>query len=174
MISDVWKSNATRSKVSFQSAPIPILLGIGVLSLCTLSSAGFAALGVRDLLTARESEGWPATRGIVVASGLRETSVPFSAGSPSIRYRYQVGPKTYEAVRIAFGRASAPSLELVNKYRTGSEVGVHYHKQHPGRAVLEPGGSILGMGAAFYVSIVSLLATAAGVIWIIPRISWRE
>ena len=30
------------------------------------------------------------------------------------------------------------------------------------------------MGAAFYVSIVSLLATAAGVIWIIPRISWRE
>ena len=174
MISDVWKSNATRSKVSFQSAPIPILLGIGVLSLCTLSSAGFAALGVRDLLTARESEGWPATRGIVVSSRLRETSVPFSDGSPNIRYRYQVGSKTYEAVRVAIGRASASSLELVNKYRTGSEVGVHYRAQHPGQAVLEPGGSMLGMRAAFYVSIVSLLATAAGVIWIIPRISWKE
>lgn len=162
------------AKVSFRSAPIPILLGVGALVLCALTSLGFAALGAADLRVARKSEGWSETRGTVIAATVHETRVPFSEGSMSVVYRYSVGPKTYDSSRVAFGRGSRVSLELVSTYRIGSEVAVHYDSARPGVAVLEPGGSLLHMGAAFYVSIVSLLATVGGLCWIIPRISWTE
>ncbi len=162
------------AKVSFQSAPIPILLGVGALALCALTSLGFAALDAADLRVARKSEGWPQTRGTVIAATVHETRVPFNEGSISVVYRYSVGPKTYDSSRVAFGRGSRASLELVSTYRIGSEVAVHYDSARPSVAVLEPGGSLLRMGAAFYVSIVSLLATVGGLCWIIPRISWTE
>jgi hypothetical protein len=162
------------AKVSFQSAPIPILLGVGVLALFAFTSLGFAAFGVADLRVARKSEGWSEARGTVIAATVHETRVPFSEGSVSVVYRYSVGPKTYDSSRVAFGRGSRASLELVSKYRIGSEVAVHYDSSRPEVAVLEPGGSLLRMGAAFYVSIVSLLVTVGGLCWIIPRISWTE
>ena len=160
-----------REKVSFQSAPIPIVLGVGALVCCLLTSTVVAWLGVQDLLASRSTSSWPSTRGVVISATVHSTGFSNAA---SLRYRYSVGPTTYESSRVAFAPRSGSAVELVRKYSTGTEVSVHYDSEWPGRAVLEPGGSVLQMGAAFYVSIVSLLATLGGLGWIIPRVSWRE
>ena len=158
--------------MSFQSAPIPILLGVGALICCVFTSSVVAWLGVQDLLISRSTSAWPATRGVVTSATVHSTG-SFSSQA-SVRYRYSVGPRSYEASRVAFGPGSGSAVELMRKYSTGTEVSVHYDSDQPGRAVLEPGGSVLRMGVAFYVSIVSILATLGGLGWIIPRVSWRE
>ncbi len=172
MISCVGDSARTRDKVSFQSAPIPIVLGIGVLVCCVLTSSVVAWLGVQDLLVSRSTSTWPSTRGVVISATVHSTG-PFSSAA-RVRYRYSVGPTTYESSRLAFAPQSGSAVELVRKYSTGTEVSVYYDSERPGRAVIEPGGSVLRMGAAFYISILSLLAMLGGLGWIIPRVSWRE
>ena len=172
MISCVGDSARTRDKVSFQSAPIPIVLGIGVLVCCVLTSSVVAWLGVQDLLVSRSTSTWPSTRGVVISATVHSTG-PFSSVA-SVRYRYSVGPTTHESSRLAFAPQSGSAVELVRKYSTGTEVSVYYDSERPGRAVIEPGGSVLRMGAAFYISILSLLAMLGGLGWIIPRVSWRE
>ncbi len=172
MTTCVGDSARSREKVSFQSAPVPILLGVGGLVCCVLTSSVVAWFGVKDLVFSRGASSWPSTRGVVMSATVRSAG-PFSSDA-SVLYRYSVGPTTYESTRVAFGPGSGSAVELVRKYSTGSEVSVHYDSEQPGLAVLERGGSVLRMGAAFYVSILSLFATLVGLGWIIPRVSWRE
>ncbi len=173
MTSCVGESARTNEKVSFRSAPGPILLGVGLLALFAFTSVGFAVQGVQDLRSARRSAEWPSTRGVVISASIKPSSVPLSVGTAAIRYRYSVGDRTYESTRVAFSRV-AGTLDLVRKYRTGSEVAVHYDAEQPAVAVLEPGGSLLSLSAAFYVAIASLLATLGGLGWIVPKISWTQ
>ncbi|MEE9281956.1 MAG: DUF3592 domain-containing protein [Myxococcota bacterium] len=167
------ESARTNEKVSFRSAPGPILLGVGLLALFALTSAGFAVQGVQDLRDARRSAGWPSTRGVVISASIKPSSVPLSIGTAAIRYRYSVGDRTYESTRVAFSRVDG-TLDLVRRYRTGSEVAVHYDAERPAVAVLESGGSLLSLSAEFYVAIASLLATLGGLGWIVPKISWTQ
>ncbi len=148
------------------------MLGVGALVCCVLTSTVVAWRGVQDLLVSRSTSSWPSTRGVVISATVHSTGSFSSAAS--LRYRYSVGPTIYESSRVAFAPTSGSAVELVRKYSTGTEVSVHYDSERPRRAVLEPGGSVLRMGAAFYVSILSLLGTLGGLGLIIPRVSWRE
>ena len=164
-------SARAKEKVSFESAPILILLGVGALVCCVLTSSVVVWLGVQELRLNRSTSSWPATRGVVTSATVHSTGSLSS--NASVHYRYSVGPRTYESNRVTFGPGSGSAVELVRKYSTGTEVSVHYDSELPGRAVLEPGGSVLRMGASVYVSILSLLTALGGLCWIIPRVSWR-
>jgi hypothetical protein len=130
----------------------PILATAPQLLLPFVAGAVLCALASGVILVARysiwrpsESEAWPKAEGLVLESAVSATR---DSGRqlyrPMIRYRYEVGGQRYEASRIRwhavvefrkFSRARA----MLDKYRSGSRVTVHYDPKRPGIAVLQPG-----------------------------------
>lgn len=132
-------------------------------------------IGVRRLLRAAASTRWASAPGAVVSSELvqRESrggdgpaGVRFSA---RVRYRYQVGERTYESERVALDevprRADTAPRGTVERYAPGSQVTVRYDPRAPEQAVLEPGltglsGLIPAVGVILLGLAVSLFAIA--------------
>ena len=163
-------------KISLRSAPAPILAALALCGVLIALGTGLAWVGISDLRAASASARWPTARGLILQSRLREErSAVGRRTRAQIDYRYRVGPVTYASTRVAFATGPAQtSSQVVRRYPTGSEVTVYYKKGAPGISVLEPGGSILTMGLAFYGFSALALLGAGGLCWLVPRIAWSD
>jgi hypothetical protein len=94
----------------------------------------------------RGGRSWPVVQGEIIASDVEQArthgSDDDSDCSAGVRYRYQVGAKTYEGHRIRFGSGGHTTRlqaeELIGKYPVGARIPVHYNSQKPSESVLEP------------------------------------
>ncbi len=128
-----------------------------------LAGGGALVFGVRGLLRARASAGWPHVEGEVVSSSVethrgsgRNSSTTYHA---EVHYTYEVNGRTYDGNRVAYGDygSSSPShaRRIVNRYPAGTEVTVHYRPDDPEQCVLEPGMKLQawfvpGLGLVFF------------------------
>jgi Protein of unknown function (DUF3592) len=122
------------------------------------------------LLTGLESRSWPTTQGIVMASKLQEDREAdgdrfFRA---SVSYRFTVGGCEFVGNRACFGDSDLTSWswaarKIVNRYRPGDAVTVHYDPSKPREAVLEPGvsGTIMAT-LAFEIAFLAFAILALG------------
>ena len=126
-----------------------------------LVGGGIMYAGVTNLRNASASKNWPTVPGKVVVSELNRSrsdkgSTTYSA---TVVYDYNVDGTTYSAKRVSFGQGSssnpAGARTVLNKYKLGNEVNVHYSPKDPSLAVLEPGVTgvtmlLPGIGAVFF------------------------
>lgn len=128
-----------------------------------LVGGGVLYAGVTALRNASASKTWPATPGKVTTSELsrHRSDKGSTTYSANVVYDYQVDGVDYTANRVSFGsaRSSNPSgaRQVLNKYKTGTQVQVHYSPKDPTLSVLEPGvhGATLllpGIGSVFFLA----------------------
>jgi hypothetical protein len=128
-----------------------------------LAGAGILFAGMRQVIHASASDGWPVAAGEVRSSSVEYDTAADGAGTyrAEVLYAYSVDGVDQLANRVAFGDfgSSDPgrAQRIVNSYPAGAEVTVHYDPDDPARAVLEPGvhGStwlLPGFGAIFFVA----------------------
>jgi hypothetical protein len=124
-----------------------ILPFVGGVLLCALAS-GLIMVARHTLKRASESESWPSVEGYVVES---DVAAVRDGGRqiyrPVVRYRYEVGGARYEGSRIRWGtlvefRKFTRARTMLDKYRAGKAVAVHYDPKRPGVAVLQSGYDI--------------------------------
>lgn len=126
-----------------------------------LVGGGILYAGVTNLRRAAASKDWPTAPGKVVVSELdrRRSDKGSSTYSATVVYDYKVDGTDYSANRVSFGSGSssnpASARTVLNKYKVGTAVSVHYAPKDPALAVLEPGvstGTMLmpGIGAVFF------------------------
>jgi len=118
-----------------------------------LVALGVAAIlwGLGNVRHGRASESWPTTEGIVIMSEIarttststgktRKTTTNYRA---NVEYEYTVGGVDYKRDQISFGQFSTSSRSqaqlVVNRYRVGESVQVHYDPDKPEVSLLEPG-----------------------------------
>lgn len=114
-----------------------------------LAGAGAIYLGVDSVRLARESVRWPAVDGMVVRATINEESSSSRSGPPSVTYRpiivynYRVDGREYEGQRVSYGEYAtsdpADAQAVVDRYKAGTAVRVHYRPGQPGEAVIAPG-----------------------------------
>jgi Protein of unknown function (DUF3592) len=124
--------------------------------------------GWRDLRRALASTTWPHAEGEIVGSDVHVDGHHEDGEAllrTVIRYRYDVGGRTYHGERVFFGdslalRFAGPGKRRLAAYPTGTRVGVAYDPRQPRLAVLEPGGNV----AAYLVCAVGAAVALLGVI----------
>src|SRR4051812_546335 len=90
---------------------------------------------------------WPAASGVVIDSAVAaDRDGGRQRFRPVVRYRYEVDGQRYEGSRIQWTmdqgyRKYTRARHLLDRYRNGSVVTVHYDPSRPGSAVLQTGGS---------------------------------
>ena len=120
---------------------------VGGFVLCTLAS-GLIMVARYTLKRASESESWPSVEGYVVQSDVAAVrDEGRQIYRPVVRYRYEVGGERYEGSRIRWGalvefRKFTRARTMLDKYRAGKAVAVHYDPKRPGVAVLQAGYDI--------------------------------
>lgn len=87
---------------------------------------------------------WPTANGHVITSGVDSgTTTLGDWWAPSVKYKYQVGAKSFQSDMIRFYipllRDSAAAEAIRSPYPAGKLVSVYYDPDHPNRSVLEPG-----------------------------------
>jgi hypothetical protein len=118
-----------------------LLVG-GFVAFWSVVTLWFDVTLVRGVMQEAAAQHWPSVIGRVSTSQVKvgRGSKGGTTYNPIIRYKYRVDGRPYESDRVSFAmkvstrRASARLLE---KYRAGSEVVVHYDPHHSGSAVLE-------------------------------------
>jgi hypothetical protein len=110
-----------------------------------LAGAAMLALGIRDFGRARDSVTWPTVEGHIVGSWMAAFhNKSYLAG---VLYDYRLSGVTYTSDRIWFedyGLGDADFLHaqaIINRYRRGISVRVHYKPQSPELSVLETGAN---------------------------------
>jgi hypothetical protein len=119
----------------------PFIAGAAI---CSLAS-GLILVARHSIRRASESEAWPKVEGVVLDSAV----VAIRDGGrqlyrPVLRYRYEVGGERYEGSRIKWSailefRKFSRARAMLDAYRSGQKVAVHYNPKRPGIAVLQPG-----------------------------------
>ena len=112
-------------------------------ALCALAS-GLILAGRLSIRRAAESEAWPAVDGIIIESTVAAKREGRQLYRPMVRYRYEVGGECYEGSRIQWAaregfRKYTRARRMLDRYRAGSAIKVHYDPSRPGMAVLQPG-----------------------------------
>ena len=126
-----------------------------------LAGGGILFAGLKQVVHADASSGWPSVAGEVRAASVEYETDSDGAGTyrAEVLYAYEIEGVQQLANRVAFGDfgSSDPgrAQRIVNRYPEGSAVTVHYDPDEPSRAVLEPGvhGStwmLPGFGALFF------------------------
>lgn len=121
-----------------------ILQFVGGFALCAIA-CGLILAGRLSIRRASDSENWPAVEGMVV-----ESSVAASRDQgrqrfrPVVRYHYEIDGQRYEGNRIQWDaseghRKYTRARRMLDRYRSGSRVKVHYDPQRPTSAVLQTG-----------------------------------
>jgi hypothetical protein len=87
---------------------------------------------------------WPAVEGVVVESTVDAQRDGRQLYRPVVRYRYEVGGERFEGSRIQWAasagyRKYTRARKILDSYRPGRLVKVHYDPLRPGVAVLRPG-----------------------------------
>jgi hypothetical protein len=115
---------------------------VGGFVLCAI--AGGLILMGRSLQNASDSEAWPKVEGLMLESAVAAVR---DGGRqryrPVVRYRYEVGGERYEGNLIQWSavvefRKYSRARAMLDKYRSGSPVAVHYDPERPAIAVLQP------------------------------------
>ncbi len=112
-------------------------------ALCALAS-GLILVGRLSIRRAAESEAWPAVEGVVIESTVAARREGRQLYRPMVRYRYEVGGERYEGSRIQWAasagyRKYTRARRVLDGYRSGHAIKVHYDPKRPGVAVLKPG-----------------------------------
>jgi len=111
--------------------------------LCALAS-GLILAGRLSIRRTAESEAWPAVDGIIIESTVAAKREGRQLYRPMVRYRYEVGGECYEGSRIQSAastgyRKYTRARRILDSYRSGHAIKVHYDPKRPGVAVLKPG-----------------------------------
>jgi hypothetical protein len=112
-------------------------------ALCALT-CGLILAGRRSIRRAGASEAWPAVQGVVIESTVAAKREGRQLYRPVVRYRYEVGGERYEGSRIQWAASAAyrkytRARRILDRYRSGQTIKVHYDPKRPGVAVLKPG-----------------------------------
>jgi hypothetical protein len=125
--------------------------------------AAFVIAAISDLVQGLASKRWPSTSGKVSRARMNEhIDRDGNTYSPHIEYAYRVGTETYRGQRVFFGDRYSSGLRfmaqrVVNRYRPGSAVRVHYSPAQPDKSVLEAGPHWLSILASLVISALSAL-----------------
>jgi len=113
-----------------------------------ITGAVIAFFGIRGLIRANASVGWPSTEGRIVESSVGSSTSSGSSGSgisyhAEILYEFTVDGTTFQGNRVAYGDHGTSDISharsIVNDYPVGKELTVHYMPENPEECVLEPG-----------------------------------
>lgn len=125
-------------------APDHLFLQFAVgFALCALA-CGLILAGRLSIRRTAESETWPTVDGFVIESTVAARHEGKQVYRPVVRYRYEVGGERFEGSRIQWAatagyRKYTRARRMLDRYRSGSTIKVHYDPQRPGVAVLNPG-----------------------------------
>ena len=142
-------------------------------ALCAIA-CGLILAGRITIRRAADSEKWPVVPGVVLESAVAAVREDGRQRfRPTVRYSYEVDGQRYECNRIQWAaegfRKYTRARRLLDRYRSGSAVKVHYDPSRPGFAVLQTGHSgvlrpmhIVASTAAIYTLFTIGMAIAAG------------
>lgn len=122
------------------SAIIFILVGAGIV--------WFANWSIKK---SKAQQKWPTVNGTVISTKINETYTKKKREyTPSVTYGYTVNGTQYTSNRISFAvrqyQKRSKASSIVNRYRAGSQVVVHYNPLNPAEAVLK-----VGVNKIFYI-----------------------
>jgi hypothetical protein len=138
--------NAISNTLAVAADPLFLQFAVGFV-LCTLA-CGLILAGRMSIRRTAESEAWPAVEGVIVESTVAAQREGRQLYRPVVRYRYEVSGERYEGSRIQWAasagyRKYTRARRILDSYRSGHAIKVHYDPKRPGVAVLKPGH---GMG----------------------------
>ena len=139
----------------------------------TITGVGLGALiiGVKDIIAANSSKGWPTVSGTITRSKVlvsehktSRTNQPSKTEdyySPDVAYKYIVNGMTMKGDTIRYGLATnrAQAEKIVQQYPKGKEVEIYYNPRNPGQSVLQPGY----FGGLLFFPVMGLIGIVAGV-----------
>ena len=133
---------STLSALAAATDPLFLRFAVGF-ALCALACWLILA-GRPSIWRAAESEAWPAVEGVVIESTVTAQREGRQLYRPVVRYRYEVGGERYEGSRIQWAgsagyRKYTRARRILDSYRSGHAIKVHYDPKSPGVAVLKPG-----------------------------------
>jgi len=126
------------------------------LVLCVLA-CGLILAGRLSVQRGTDTKTWPSVEGVVLESAIAaDREEGRQRFRPVVRYRYEVDGQRYEGRRIQWAvdegfRKYTRARRLLDRYRTGSAIKVHYDPSRPGTAVLQTGGSNAAVMRPMYV-----------------------
>lgn len=116
-------------------------------ALCALA-CGLVLCHWLKLRRAAHTRPWPAVDGMVLESAVvADRDEGRQLYRPMVRYRYEIDGRRFEGSRIEWTAPPATrrytrARRLLDGYRSGGKVKVHYDPQRPGLAVLQPARAI--------------------------------
>ena len=125
--------------------------------LCAIA-CGLILAGRHTLRRGADSKAWPAVEGVVIDSAIAaDRDGGCQRFRPTVRYRYEVAGQRYEGSRIQWAakegfRKYTRARRMLDRYRAGSAIKVHYDPSRPGMAVLQPGYTIPVFQPAYVVA----------------------
>ncbi len=138
--------------------------------LWTILIAPFLGIGAYFHWRILEMESWPQAQAVILESRIKfvvsiDTRSSGGTWKPVIRYRYEVGGRTYTGNRVGSMNISSGMRDkirdVIGRHPAGSKAQIHYNPSRPSEAVLEP----LWIGLAYY------FYAIGGLVSIIPL--WR-
>jgi hypothetical protein len=116
-------------------------------ALCAIA-CGLILAGRLTVPREADSKAWPAVDGVVLDSAIAaDRDEGRQRFRPVVRYRYEVAGQRYEGSRIQWAakegfRKYTRARRMLDRYRAGSAIKVHYDPSRPGMAVLQPGPAV--------------------------------
>jgi hypothetical protein len=126
-------------------------------TLCAIA-CGLILAGRLTLRRGTETKAWPAVEGVVLDSAIAaDRDEGLQRFRPVVRYRYEVAGQRYEGSRIQWAaregfRKYTRARRMLDRYRAGTAIKVHYDPSRPGMAVLQPGDAIAVLRPAYVVA----------------------
>ena len=121
-------------------------------------ACGLILAGRLTLRRGAETKAWPAVEGVVLDSAIAaDRNGGRQRFRPTVRYRYEVAGQRYEGSRIQWAakegfRKYTRARRMLDRYRSGTAIKVHYDPSRPGMAVLQPGDAIAVLRPAYVVA----------------------
>ena len=130
------------SALAFAADHLTLQFAVGF-ALCALAG-GLILAGGLSIRRNANKEIWPAVEGVVIESTVDAQRDGRQLYRPVVRYRYEVGGERFEGSRIQWAasagyRRYTRARKVLDSYRPGRAVKVHYDPLRPGIAVLRPG-----------------------------------
>jgi hypothetical protein len=119
--------------------------------------------GVKGLLMAIESTGWPQTNATVISSSVKRYISSSSRGrtqhQAEIQYEFFVQKSRYNGTLRHTAPNAGESMRLVERYPKGKQITVYYMPDNPAENLLEPG-----------LKLKTWVMPAGGLIFLVPGI----
>ena len=125
-----------------------LFLQFAVAFVLCAAACGLILVGRLRLRRDADSTAWPAVNGVILDSAIAaDRDGGRQLFRPVVRYRYEVDGRRYVGSRIQSAanegfRKYTRARRVLDRYRAGSTIRVHYDPSRPGMAVLQPGQAI--------------------------------